>query len=184
MSFSENNMVLPVSPMYGNNGGFGGWDSSMWLILIVLFAMGGFGGGYGMGGYGGFGGYDFPWLLNGQQNILNGVNSNTNAGFNQAATQSAINGLQNSVTSGFGDVQLGIAGVNQNICQTGNGIVNALNSGFASAEVGANARQMANMNQMYGISSQLAQCLKNGVKKIVDFLTFEDCDFTVGTLAA
>ena len=182
MSFSDNNMVLPVSPMYGGNGGFGFGSSDVWLILIVLFAMGGFGGGWGNGGFGGM--YEFPWLLNGQQGILNGVNANTNSGFNQAATQSAINGLQNSVTSGFGDVQLAISGTNQNICQTGNGIVNALNSGFASAEVGANARQMANMNQMYGISSQLAQCLKNGVKKIVDFLTFEDCDFTVGTLAA
>lgn len=157
MSFSENgNMYMPVAPAYGNNGGFGGWGSDIWLILIVLFAMGGFGGfgGYGMGGFGGALGYDFPWLLNGQQ----GINANTNAGFNQAATQTAINGLQNSITSGFGDVQLGIAGVNQNICQTGNGIVNALNSGFAAAEVGDNARQMANMQQMYGISSQLAQC--------------------------
>jgi len=158
MSFSENDgngFYMPVAPAYGgSNGGFGGcWGSDVWLILIILFAFGGFGG-YGMGGFGGGMGYDFPWLLNGQQ----GINANTNAGFNQAATQSAINGIQNSITSGFGDVQLGIAGVNQNICQTGNGIVNALNSGFNSAEIGANARQMANMNQIYGLSSQLAQC--------------------------
>ena len=154
MSFSDDsNMVMPVSPMYGGgNGGFGGWGSDIWLILIVLLAFGGFGG-YG-GGFGGGMGYDFPWLLNGQQ----GINANTNAGFNQAATQSAISALQNSVTSGFGDVQLGIAGVNQNICQTGNSVVSAVTNGFSNAETGANARQMANMNQIYGLSSQLAQC--------------------------
>ena len=177
MSFSENgNMFMPVAPAYSNNGGFGGWDSSMWLILIVLFALGGFGGfgGYGMGGFNGALGYDFPWLLNGQQ----GINANTNAGFNQAATQSAINGIQNSITSGFGDVQLGIAGVNQNICQTGNGIVNALNSGFAAAEVGENARQMANMNQIYGLSTQLAQIgceNKSAIKDVQYTVATENC---------
>lgn len=70
---SNNGMVMPVTPMYGggNNGGFGGgfggdWG---WIILLLLFA----GGGWGMGGFGGAGnmmlGYDFPWLLNGQNNI-------------------------------------------------------------------------------------------------------------------
>lgn len=166
----SNNMVMPVSPMYGGGygGGFGGYGDDIWLILILLFAFGGGGWGFG-GGFGGFGnmalGYDFPWLLNGQQ----GINANTNAGFNQAATASAIAGLQNSVTSGFGDVQLGIAGVNQNICQTGSGIVNAINGGFANAETAANARQMANMQQSFanqtamnqgfnGVQSQLANC--------------------------
>lgn len=153
MSFSDDSsMVLPVSPMYGGNGGFGnGWGSDFWILLIVLFAFGGFGG-YGMGGFGGgFGGmYEFPWLLNGQA----AINANTNAGFDHAATQAAINGLQNSVTAGFGDVQLGIAGVNQNICQTGNGIVSALNAGFNNAEVASNSRQIANMQQAF--SSQIA----------------------------
>lgn len=162
------NMVMPVSPMYGGgygNSGFG-FGSDGWLILILLFALGGWGGGF--GGYGGFGGglgYDFPWLLNGQQ----GINANTNAGFNQAATANAISGLQNSVSSGFGDVQLGIAGVNQNICQTGSGIVNALNNGFSSAEIAANARQVADLERSFAaqtatsqginnVQSQLAQC--------------------------
>lgn len=167
MSFSEDgNMVMPVAPAYGGgNGGFGcGWGDSAWWLIIILFALGGFGG-YGMGGFGGGMGYDFPWLLNGQ----NAINANTNAGFDHAATQSAINSLQNSVTSGFGDVQLGIAGVNQNICQTGNGIVNALTNGFNSAEVANNARQIANMQQAFnaqtattaainGVQNSLADC--------------------------
>ena len=59
-----NNMVMPVAPMYGGNGGFGngfggdGW----WIILLLLFAGGGWGNGFG-GGFGGYGnmmlGYDF-----------------------------------------------------------------------------------------------------------------------------
>ena len=56
-----------------------------------------------------------------------------------------------TVTSGFGDVQLGLAGVNQNICQTGNNITGAVRDGFYTAEIGANGRQMANMQQLYGL---------------------------------
>lgn len=156
---TENEMVMPVAPAYGNNGGLGGWGSDAWLILILLFAFGGFGG-FG-GGYGGYGvnalGYDFPWLINGQ----NGINANTNASFNQAATTSAISGLQNSVTSGFGDVQLGIAGVNQNICQSSNGIINALNGGFANAETASNARQIANMQQAFNAQTAVTQGMNN-----------------------
>lgn len=157
---SGSNMVMPVSPIYGggygNNGIWGG-DLTSLLVLFLILGIGGWGG-FGMGGFGGgFGNmFEFPWLMTGQQNIQNGVNANTNAGFNQLATQNALSGIQNSLTSGFGDVQLGIAGVNQNICQTGNGIVNALNSGFANAETGANARQMANMQQLFGVNSQIA----------------------------
>ena len=163
---TDNEIVMPVQPLYGNGGGYGGgfgYGSDWWLILILLFAFGGNGWG------GGFGGnqlsYDFPWLLQGQ----NGINANTNSGFDHAATQNAISSLQNSVTSGFGDVQLGIAGVNQNICQATNGVTSAVNNGFAQAEIANNSRQIANMQTAFagqtamsqgfnGLQSQLAQC--------------------------
>ena len=161
-------MVMPVAPMYGGGNGYGGFggDWSSWIILFLIFGM--FGGGWGMGGFGVFGGglgFDFPWLLNGQ----NGINANTNAGFAQAATQSAIAGLQNSVTAGFGDVQLGFAGVNQNICQTGNGIVSAITGAQNSLAQQMYANQLADLERSYaaqtantqginGIQSQLAQC--------------------------
>lgn len=197
---TNNGLVMPVQPMgnggYGNNNGFGN-DIGSWVILLLLFGM--FNGGWGNGGYGGGGfnnalGYDFPWLMNGQ----NGINANTNAGFTQAATQSAISGLQSSVTSGFGDVQTalcgGFAGVNQNICQTGNSVVNALNSGFANAETAATARQIADMQQNFanqtamlqgfnGLQSQLAQCLKKVIQTVKDAFTFTRIE-AVGTLAA
>lgn len=134
---SSNGMVLPVAPMGTSGGGFGG-DWGSWIIILLIFAM--MNGGW--GGFGGYGGgmmnFDFPWLLNGQ-----------NAGFNQAALQGSIGDLRSDVSSGFRDVQLGIAGVNQQLCNTGNGIIQAVNGGFANAEVAANARQIANMQQAF-----------------------------------
>ena len=122
----ESGVVMPVSPMGGGFGGFGG-DSWGWIILLLLIAGNGFGG---------FGGFDnganiYPWMNQAEV---------TNAGFQNAATNQAITSLQNSVTSGFGDIQT------------------ALCSGFSQAEIAENGRQMANMNQMFGISSQLSQC--------------------------
>lgn len=157
---------MPVAPAY-NGGGFGGYGDDIWLILILLFALGGgWGNGGGFGGLGGGQlGYDFPWLINGQQ----GINNNVSDGFRDQMINSTINGIQNSLTSGFGDVQLGIAGINQNICQTGSGITQAVSNGFAQAEIANNARQIADMQQNFanqtatlqgfnGLQSQLAKC--------------------------
>lgn len=130
----EMSTVMPVAPAYSaNNGGFGFGGDFSWIILLLLvfggggfgWGMGGFGGMMGMGMMDGFGLY--PWLNNSQ---------NINDGFREQMVATQINGIQNSITSGFGDVQLGIAGVNQNICQTGNGIQNAVNQGFASTNLG------------------------------------------------
>lgn len=191
----ESNLVMPVAPAYGNGGAGGfGYGSDIWLILILLFAFGG-GWGGGFGGYGGFNGqlsYDFPWLLQGQ----NGINQNTNAGFNQAATNSAIAGLQNSVTSGFGDVQLGIAGINNSICQTGAGINATVNNGFSQAEIANNARQIANMQTAFanqtamnqgfnGLQGQLANCCcenRAGIADLKYTVATENCaDRTTST---
>lgn len=164
----DNSMVMPVAPMYGNGNGFGGFggDWASWIILFLIFGMfGGNGwGGFG-GGFGGGLGYDFPWLLNGQ----NGINANTNSGFDHLATQNMLGGIQSAVTSGFGDTALGIAGVNQNICQTGNGIVNAVTGAQNSIAQQMYAGQIADLERsfaaqtastqgMNAIQSQLAQC--------------------------
>ena len=65
MSYSENgnaNFTMPVSPMYGGNGGFGngffGGDAAWWLIILLLFANNGWGNGFGFGG--GMGSCDSP----------------------------------------------------------------------------------------------------------------------------
>lgn len=155
-SNGSNGFFMPVAPAYGgygNNGGLFGNGDLSWLILLLLcgwgggFGMGGFGGGMmwpmmmGMGG--GFGiDYLYPWLNNSQH---------ISDGFRDQNLQTSISSLQNSVTSGFGDVQnslcSGFAGVNA-------GIANAA----AQAEISANARQMANMQQLFGIQSAQQQC--------------------------
>lgn len=174
MALTENGngLVMPVAPMYGGGGGmggFGGWGDFSWIILLVLFALfgnGGFGGGF--GGFGGGLGYDFPWLLNGQQEISSQVND----GFRDQMIDSSINQIQNSV----------------------NALSNQICNSFAGVEQSANARQIANMQQAFAaqtaitsgmndISSNLQQCLKkafNKAKEVFGFTNFE----AVGTLAA
>ena len=138
----ENNMVMPVAPMYGgNNGGFGGFGNDWgWIILLLLFAGGGWGNGFG----GGFGGYnnDFAWLFNGQQ----GINTNTNNGFRDAM-------LNDGITS----IRDGISGLSTQLCGCCGDMQMALANGFAGVEAGANARQMANMQTAFNLQSQIAQ---------------------------
>ena len=152
--------VAPAGTAYGNGGGLFGGDGSIWGLLLVLLLCGngmwgGFGGGLGgmmmpwmMGMGGGFGmDYLYPWLNN-SQHISDGFRDQ------QIATQ--LQGIQGSITSGFGDVQLGLAGVNQNICQTGNNITGAVRDGFYGAEIAANGRATANMQQLFGVQTAIA----------------------------
>ena len=191
MALTDENggMVMPVQPMGGygnypmaypmNYGGFGngmfGGDGA-WLILFLLAAMwGGFGGGWG-GGFGGYEGGAFPWLLASNNN----TNDIVNAGFAQQATNTAVQGVQSAVTSGFGDTALGIAGLGRQICETGGDIRQAVSSGFAQAEIAEQGRysgltqqlynnEIANLNRSFaeqtantqainGVSKQLADC--------------------------
>lgn len=145
-----------------NNGLFGGDGLYAVIVLFLIIAM--MGGGFGFGGFGGFGGNAFgAGMMEGGWGLYPWMNQAeiTQSGFANQATNSAIQALQNSVTSGFGDVQLGIAGVNQNICQTGNGIVNAINGGFANAETAANARQIANMQQDFAAQTAITGGIAN-----------------------
>lgn len=159
------NATMLMQPAYGipYGGGFGGGygmggDFMSWILLLLVLGggWGGFGG-FGMNGAVGAGiaGMDmlYPWMNNSQ---------NINDGFRDQQLATQINGIQNSVTSGFGDIQNalcgGFAGVNASIA-----------NGFAQSEIAANARQIADMQQNFaaqtasmqgfnGIQSQLAQC--------------------------
>ena len=149
-----NGFYMPVAPAYagGNNGGFGFGNDWGWIILLLLFAGGGWGNGFG-GGYGGFGGYEFPWLFNGQQ----GINANTNAGFRDAM-------LNDGITS----IRDGISGLSTQLCGCCGDMQMALANGFAGVEQGANARQMANMQTMFGIQSSLQNCCCENRANIAD----------------
>ena len=111
MSLTENGagngMVMPVSPMYGGNGGFGGFGcGDGWWVILFLFALMG---NNGWGGFGGGSGEIYPWM-------------------NQA----------NQVNGGFRDQM-----INDNINSIRDGVSNL---------------QVANMQQTFDISSQLANC--------------------------
>lgn len=160
MISTNDNMVMPVSPMmgYGNGNcdGFGnGWGS--WILLFLLFGMwGGNGWGNGFGSNGQLS-YDFPWLLNGQNNI----NANTNNGFRDAMINDGIGNIQNSITSGFGDIQNslcgGFANVNASINAAQNSIANQLYTNQIADLERSFAAQTANMQGFMGLQGQLAQ---------------------------
>lgn len=144
----SNGMVMPVAPMYGGgNGGFsnlgGDWG---WIILLLLCAGGGCFNGFG-GGYGNMMlGYDFPWLLNGQQNI----NANTNNGFRDAM-------INDNITS----VRDGISSLSTQLCGCCGDMQMALANGFAGVEQGANARQMANMQTAFDLQNTVSTGFNN-----------------------
>ena len=145
MALSEENggMVMPVSPLYGGgNGGFGGGFGGDWGWIILLLLIGWGGNGFG-GGYGGNQlGYDFPWLLNGQNNI----NANTNNGFRDAM-----------INDGITSIRDGIGNLSTQLC-----------NGFASVEQGASARQMANMQSIFGVQTALQNCCCENRANIAD----------------
>ena len=121
----DENIVMPVAPYNSNgNNGFGGFfgGDASWIIIFLFLAM--FGGGFGGFG-GGMWGMDgmFPWLLASGNNTNNVVSN----GFDHAATQSALSGLQSSVTSGFGDVQTAL-------CNGFGNVQTSLCGGFAGVE--------------------------------------------------
>ena len=133
-------MNMPVMPAnYG--GGFGGdFGGSGWWIILLLLCLGG-GWGNGFGGFGNNTGAGF-------------VGADAQRGFDQSAVMTGVQGIQNTLTSGFGDLQTALCG--------GFGSVNSnIANGFAQAEIGENARQMANMQQMFGLSNQLSDCCCN-----------------------
>ena len=145
--------VIPTFDVNGGNNN--GWGGSMGEWIIGLVALGMLGNGGMFGGFGGNAmGYDFPWLLSGQ----NGINQNTNDGFQNLHLSNQIEGTRDAVNN-----------LSTQICGSTSDIVQAVNSGFAGAEISANARQIADMQQGFnsqtaitgaisGLASDLASC--------------------------
>lgn len=128
--------IAAVTGGYGN--GFNGNDS-WWIILFLILAMGGNWG----NGFGGNGGGSVPWFMN--------TDNDVERGFDQMSTMNGIGNLQNAVTSGFANAATQLCGSTADIQM-------ALANGFAGVEMGANAKQLANMNQNFALQSQLADC--------------------------
>jgi hypothetical protein len=123
----------------GNRGNSGFGDNSGWWIILLLLALG--------GNYGGFGGYgggrgnpgcgfsnDFAWLSNGQKEIM----QNTTNGFDTLQLANQLGGIDSGVQNIATQLCTGFANTNQTV-----------SNGFNSAEIAANSRQMADMQQNY-----------------------------------
>lgn len=143
----DNSMVMPVTPMYGGGGGNGGFGNMGndwgWIILLLLLAGNGWGGGFG-GGFGGGGGalaadgaMLYPWMNQSQQ---------VNDGFRDQM-------INDNVTS----IRDGIYGLSNQLCNCCGDMQMALATGFAGVEQGANTRQMANMQQTFGLQTAMMQ---------------------------
>lgn len=134
---SGNGMVMPVTPMYGggNAGGFGngfGGDG-FWILLLFLLL-----GNNGWGGLGGYGGNDlYPWMNNSQ---------NINNGFRDQMLNTSINGIQQGVNN-----------LSTQLCNCCSDVQMSLANGFAGVEQGANARQIANMQQAFNAQTAMMQ---------------------------
>lgn len=131
---NSNGLVMPVSPLYGGNGG--GWGSGFggdgWWVILFLFAlMGNWGGGFGGGFGGGNNGFTPYYLAN---NTDNGVQR----GFDTATITSQLNGIQTSLCNGFSNAE-----------------VAACNRAMDSMQT-AYTNQIASMNQRFADSQALA----------------------------
>ena len=166
LATTNGNGFYPYPVMAGGfgNSGFGGFggDGALWLIVLLALIWGNNG-----NGFGGFGGNSFDngyaWLSNGQKEIM----QNTNNGFDTLH-------LSNQIES----VQSGIAGLSNQLCNCCADMNQTVSNGFFNAEIGANNRQMANMNQLFGISTQLANASADnrlGIANLNSTIISENC---------
>ena len=149
-------------PMYGGfgNSGFGGDSSWLWLIIILALF-----GGWGNNGNGGFGGgfnNDYAWLSNGQKEIM----QNTNNGFDTLQLTNQLTGINS-----------GVQNLSTQLCNSTNDVISSVNNNFANAEISANSRQMANMQQAF--NSEIATL--NGFNNINNALQQCCCDNRLAT---
>lgn len=141
-----NGFYMPVAPAYGggygNGGGFGFGNDLSWIILLLLCGWGGGWGGFG-GGFGGMGGFAadgaalYPWMN--QAEI-------TSDGFRDQM-------MNNNITS----IRDGISDISTQLCNGFAGVNAGVANGFAQAEIAANGRQMASMNQNFGLQTSMLQ---------------------------
>lgn len=135
---SAADLAAVVGGSRNNNDGFGG-DGSWWIILLFLCLFnggwgnnGGFGGGYN-GGVGGL----YPWMN--QAEI-------TSDGFRDQMINSGINSIRD-----------GVSGLSNQLCNCCCDMQGTVQNGFAQAEIAANGRQMANMNQAFAAQTAMNQ---------------------------
>lgn len=151
------NGIIPTVDIGANNGN-NGWGGNMgeWILGIIALGMLGNGGWGGFGGFNGGAGagmmYEFPWLLNGQQ----GINTNTNNGFDTLHLSNQIEGVRD-----------GVASLSNQLCNCCADMQQTVSNGFYNSEIAAANRQMANMNQNFNNQIATLQGF-NGLQKSLD----------------
>ena len=132
----------------GRNGGYNdglgiGGGSAWWIIILLLFGWGNRNNGCGNGAQ--------DWL---PYMMSNNTNGDVQRGFDQAAITSGLTNISTGMCNGF-------AGVNQNLCGGFAGVNATVNNAASSAEISNNARQIANMQQLFGLQTGISNQLNN-----------------------
>lgn len=150
---------------FGGNSGFGGFggDGALWLIVLLALIWGN--NGNGNGGFFGGNSFDdgYAWLSNGQKEIM----TNTNNGFDTLHLSNQLDTINS-----------GIYSLSNQLCNCCADMNSTVSNGFYNAEIGANNRQMANMNQIYGLSTQLATASADnrlGIANLNSTILSENC---------
>ena len=129
-----------------NDGVFGDGNGIWVLLLFILILAGGWG-----NGYGGFGGVN-PGMGGGATPYVLSATSDVQRGFDQQSIMGGIGDINSAVTNGF-------ANVNTALCSGFAGVNAGIANGFAQSEISDNARQIANMNQMFALQTGLSNQL-------------------------
>ena len=136
-------MLVQPSNFGGTSNGFGdfGGGGAFWILLLfILLGNGAWGGGY--GGFGGnIGSEIYPWM-----NQSNQIND----GFRDQMLNTTVNGIQT-----------GVQNLSTQLCNCCGDVQMALANGFAGVEQGANARQIANMQQAFAGQTAMMQGFNN-----------------------
>lgn len=125
-----------------NNDGFGFGGDGAWIFLLFILIL--------MGGWNG----NNNWGNNGGGSGTNYVVSDVQRGFDQAAVTTGINNISSGICNGFSNVQ-------QSLCSGFANVNSNVSNGFAQAEIANNARQMADMQQSFGLQTSLSNQLNN-----------------------
>ena len=175
VELATNNGAYPYPVVYGNNGGFGnggffGGDGIWAIILIALL----FGNG-GWGGFGGFGGGFGAGLGMTDGGLLgyaignNATKGDLSDGFNSLHLSNQIEGTRDAIHNVSTQLCDGFHNVSSQICNSSANVTNAITNGFYNAEISANNRQMADMQQNF--NNQIATL--NGFNNLGS--RFDDC---------
>lgn len=94
----------------------------------------------------------------GQPIIVNDSNGGSvQRGFDQAAVMGGLNGIQSGVSGLSTQLCNCCSDIGSQLCNGFAGVNSSISNGFAQAEIAANGRQMANMNQAFAAQTAMAQ---------------------------